>query len=204
MYTLNNNGFEVIKNEAISKIVLNYSTDLEQIATNKQSLDVFRTNDGFIKQIQHLDFEDLNSMLAKLITDKNYEVLNNQYFCKPPNYKETSPHQDNAYFNSNDEIYTFWIPLQDVDEYNSCMCYVPNSHKEGLLPHSAIGTNIRTRTGKTGVSLYSNYYSYSDFVAIPMKKGEILVHDKNTMHYSTKNQSNNYRYAITSIIKIIN
>jgi ectoine hydroxylase-related dioxygenase (phytanoyl-CoA dioxygenase family) len=141
-------------------------------------------------------------MLAKLIHDGEYTVLNNQYFCKPPHYKETSAHQDNAYFESDERVYTFWIPLQDVNILNSCMFYVPGSHKKGLVEHKPIGTNVRTRTGKKGVSLYSDVYKNKDYVAVPIKAGSILVHDKDCMHFSSPNLSDEYRIAITAIIKL--
>ncbi len=203
--TLENDGFQVFNNEEIVKTINNFhfSTNLEEIAKSKESKDVFRTKLGDIKQIQNLNFGNLNGLLAGLIGAQEFNILNNQYFCKPPNYKMTSAHQDNAYFESNEKVYTFWIPLQDVDVLNSCMFYVPGSHKKGLVEHKAIGTNIRTRTGKTGFSLYSDYYKNSEFVKVPMKKGEILVHDKDCMHFSSPNLSDDYRIAITSIIKII-
>jgi phytanoyl-CoA hydroxylase len=202
--TLEKDGFQVFKNEEIVKLINNFhfSIDLEEIAKNKDSKDVFRTKLGDIKQIQNLDFGNLNGLLASLIGVQEFKILNNQYFCKPPNYKMTSAHQDNAYFESDEKVYTFWIPLQDVDINNSCMFYVPGSHKLGLVEHKVIGTNIRTRTGKTGFSLYSDFFPNKEFVKVPMKKHEILVHDKNCMHFSSSNLSDNYRIAITSIIKI--
>jgi hypothetical protein len=196
-------GFCVFNDKAIKKLVEDIPNDLETIALNSKHTDVFRTKLGDIKQIQHVDFLGLNDMLAVLIGAEHYEILNNQYFCKPPNYKMTSAHQDNAYFDSNEDIFTFWIPLQDVDLINSCMFYVPKSNLEGLLPHKVIGTNVRTRTGKTGYSLYSDYYKNNQFVKVPMTKGQVLVHDKNTMHFSSPNLSDEYRIAITCIIKVI-
>ena len=113
----------------------------------------------------------------------------------------TSAHQDNAYFESDAEVYTFWIPFHDVDLINSCMFYVPGSHIKGLVEHKPIGTNLRTRTSKRGYSMYSDYYKNSEFVKVPMKLGQILVHDKNCMHFSSPNLSDDYRLAMTSIIK---
>lgn len=195
-------GFQVFKDEKIKEGISLFSTDLEWVSRLSHHSDIFRTKLGDIKQIQNLDFGALNNKLANLIDAEEFEVLNNQYFCKPPNYKMTSAHQDNAYFDSDDNVFTFWIPLQDVDLLNSCMFYVPGSHLAGLLPHKIIGTNVRTRTGKTGFSLYSDWYKNSEFVKVPMKKGEILVHDKNTMHFSSPNLSDEYRIAITCIMKV--
>ena len=202
--TLQKDGFQVFQEPSFLDIIKMYPKDLENIAKDSKDSDVFRTKLGDIKQIQNLNFGDLNQMLAQLIhKDKEFKVLNNQYFCKPPHYKETSAHQDNAYFESDSEVYTFWIPLQDVDVLNSCMFYVPGSHVKGLLEHKPIGTNVRVRTGTKGVSLYSDVYKNSDYVSVPMKVGQILVHDKNCMHFSSPNLSDEYRLAITAIIKFL-
>ena len=202
--TLQKDGFQVFREPSFLDIIKMYPKDLENIAKDSKDSDVFRTKLGDIKQIQNLNFGDLNQMLAQLIhKDKEFKVLNNQYFCKPPHYIETSAHQDNAYFESDSEVYTFWIPLQDVDVLNSCMFYVPGSHVKGLLEHKPIGTNVRVRTGTKGVSLYSDVYKNSDYVSVPMKVGQILVHDKNCMHFSSPNLSDEYRLAITAIIKFL-
>jgi ectoine hydroxylase-related dioxygenase (phytanoyl-CoA dioxygenase family) len=201
--TLKEHGFQVFNDDAIAKLVSTFSTDLNKVSKDSKHEDVFRTKLGDIKQIQNLDFLGLNDMLAELIGAEAYVILNNQYFCKPPNYKMTSAHQDNAYFESAADVFTFWIPLQDVDLLNSCMFYVPGSHLKGLLPHKIIGTNVRTRTGKSGFSLYSDWYLNSQFVKVPMKKGQILVHDKDCMHFSSPNISDEYRVAITCIMKVI-
>lgn len=195
-------GFQVFDNEVIKEIVDHFSINLDWVSKDSHHSDIFRTKLGDIKQIQNLDFGELNKHLADLINADKFEVLNNQYFCKPPNYKMTSAHQDNAYFESDESVFTFWIPLQDVDVLNSCMFYVPRSHLNGLIEHKVIGTNVRTRTGKTGFSLYSDWYLNADFVKVPMSKGQILVHDKNTMHFSSPNLSDDYRIAITCIMKV--
>jgi len=165
----------------------------------------FRTKLGDIKQIQSLnkvyDLEDINKELASKIGWDDFDVLNNQFFCKPSNYKMTSAHQDNAYFESDEDVVTFWIPMKPVDMINSCMFYVPGSHKDGLVHHDPIGTNIRVRTGTKGLSLYSSYYNNKDFVEVPMGRGEILVHDKNTMHFSSPNLTDEYRISFTAILK---
>lgn len=200
---LEDDGFQVFRSDIVKEHVRDFSTSLESIASRNLPKNVFRTKLGDIKQIQNLDFGFLNNILASLIGSSSFNVLNNQYFCKPPNYKMTSAHQDNAYFDSDKKIVTFWIPLQDVDVLNSCMFYVPRSHMEGLLEHKPIGTNVRTRTGKTGVSLYSDVYKNYEFVKVPMLAYNILVHDKNTMHFSSPNMSDEYRYAITCILEIL-
>lgn len=207
---LDKDGFQIFKPEKeITLTLMTLGSNLEFRAQASKDSDVFRTKLGDIKQIQNLhltfpeQFKELNDKLVNLIGAKKYKILNNQYFAKPPNYKMTSAHQDNAYFESDRNVVTFWLPLQDVDILNSCMFYVPKSHLNGLVKHNPIGTNIRTRTGKKGVSLYSDYYKNKEFVKVPMKFGEILVHDKDCMHFSSPNLSDDYRIAITAIMEIL-
>ncbi len=211
---LSEEGFQVFKqNDLVDSIYDAFIEDGQfslDIVSNRVSSKIgdqntFRTKLGDIKQIQSLnkiyDLEQLNSKLADLIGWTDFDVLNNQFFCKPPNYKMTSAHQDNAYFESDEDVVTFWIPMQDVDLLNSCMFYVPGSNKLGLLKHDPIGTNIRVRTGTKGLSLYSSVFKNSDFVKVPMNRGEILVHDKNTMHFSSPNLTDEYRISFTAILK---
>jgi len=206
--TLKEDGYQVFNITPLKDYLSTFNVDLEDYSKSFNSQDVFRTKLGDIKQIQNLHkydtnrFNSLNGVLAGLIGAKKFTVLNNQYFCKPSNYKMTSPHQDNAYFESDEDVFTFWIPLQDVDFMNSCLYYVPKSHKRGLLEHKPIGTNVRTRTGTKGVSLYSDVYKNSEFDYVPMKFGEVVVHDKNTMHLSSPNMSDDLRVALTCIIKV--
>jgi ectoine hydroxylase-related dioxygenase (phytanoyl-CoA dioxygenase family) len=207
-------GYTVIENKIFSRIFSKFTHDkeysLSEIANKSKGEDVFRTKLGDIKQIQNLNSNEnysslvdtINCQIAKTLGFTDYEVLNNQLFCKPPNYKMTSAHQDNIYFESDSDIYTVWIPLQDVDTLNSCMFYVPGSHLKGLVEHKAIGTNTRVRTGVKGVSMYSSFYKNKEFNKVSMKKFDLLVHDKNTMHFSSPNLSDNYRIAFTAIIKV--
>jgi hypothetical protein len=88
--SLHISGFQVFKDEEISKLIDTFSTDLSEVSMNSKHEDVFRIKLGDIKQIQNLDFLGLNDMLAELIGAEHYKILNNQYFCKPPNYKMTS------------------------------------------------------------------------------------------------------------------
>jgi len=203
---LKDDGFCVINNDEVKSKIDLLKVDLEDVASNSKNIDVFRTKLGDIKQIQNLhksrSFDEINNLLGSLIGADEFEILNNQYFCKPPNYKMTSAHQYNAYFDSIEDVFTFWIPLQDVDLVNSCMFYVPSSHINGLVEHKAIGTNVRSRTGKVGYSLYSDYYKNKDFVKVPMTKGQVLIHDKNTMHFSSPNLSDEYRISFTCIMKV--
>ena len=199
-------GYTTIYNQDIVDYINGLSKNVEYVAEKSKEGDIFRCEHG-IKQIQNLQDRVIYSALAyglkELIGKPDAKVLNMQYFIKYPGYKITSPHQDGFYFDAPDKkILTFWIPLQDVEPNNSCLFYVPTSQLNGLLPHEKVGTKERTRTGKTGYSQYCNFYEKHLFEAVPLKAGEIVVHDQFCVHYSSENKTDEKRVAVTCIMDV--
>ena len=202
-------GYEKIKH-AIDLCALNMipknMEDIEEISKTCNPEDVFRTENGDIKQIQNLHKILPFRLIAGWIENGlgyNGEVLNMQYFIKHPNYKITAPHQDGAYFdNVDDDILTFWIPLHHVSTETSTMFYVDWDGKREILPHKSIGTKVRSRTGKTGFSQYTDVYPLEDFKPIELSYGDCVVHNQFAVHYSNENKTDKPRIAITCIIKL--
>ncbi len=203
---LETDGYTIIKQALPLGYIMDFNSDIEKVASESQTEDVFTCEHG-IKQIQNLqdrpEFIELANRLKVLIDKPKAKVMNMQYFIKYPNYKITSPHQDGAYFEDlTKNIVTFWIPLQDVDKDTSCLFYIPGSHKEGLIKHEAIGSNVRTRTGKTGYSQYCTKYFLTEFTEAKMNIGDVLIHDKLALHYSSVNKGLERRIAVTCIMEI--
>ncbi len=201
-------GYTTIFDPEIAEYISKLNLNVEEVAKKSKEGDIFLCEYG-IKQIQNLQdrliFIGLALGLKNLIGKSDAKVLNMQYFIKYPNYKITSPHQDGFYFEAPDkEILTFWIPLMDVTPENSCLFYVPKSHLGGVLPHEAVGTKLRTRTGKTGYSQYCQIYKDEEFEPVPLRAGEIVVHDQFAVHYSSENHSDQRRIAVTCIMEIGN
>ena len=60
-----------------------------------------------------------------------------QLFMKPAGGVEKTSHQDSPYFPiSPMNLISCWIALDDVNEVNGCMKFIPGSHKWGALPHT--------------------------------------------------------------------
>ena len=202
-------GYKIIKDAiylpSLDKIP-NDMVGIEVIAQFCKEEDVFRTENGAIKQIQNLHkMAPFNAVGRWVQNNLGYvgEIINMQYFIKHPNYKITAPHQDGAYFdNTEDDILTFWIPLHVVNEQTSTMFYVDWDGKREILPHKAIGTNKRTRTGKTGFSQYTDVYPLEDFKPVELEYGDCVVHNQFAIHYSNENKTDKPRIALTCIIKL--
>ncbi len=109
-----------------------------------------------------------------------------EWFNKPPNTNHPTPaHQDNYYFNlAPPNVLTMWLALDNVDDENGCLRYVPGSHLKGKRPHSV---------GKVlGFSQGINDFSEEDEaseVKTHMKPGDLAVHHGWTIHRAMPNQS---------------
>lgn len=111
---------------------------------------------------------------------------NMQYFNKPPGIgAPTPPHQDGYYWKITPmEGLTMWLALEDVDEENGCVRYVPGSHRRGFRSHG--------KTGTLGFSQGITDYGPADTaveVCMNAKPGDLLVHDAYTIHRADGNHS---------------
>jgi len=126
---------------------------------------------------------------------------NLQYFNKPPGLGQaTPPHQDGFYFMLDPcEAVTMWLALDDVDEENGCVRYVPGSHQGGLLPHQ----RTQTLGFSQGIPNY-NQFSMTELAA-PAHPGDLLVHHALTIHRADPNRSpTRHRRALGLIYYSVN
>lgn len=199
-------GYKVLR-EAFPIELLDFiATDFETVALQCKEENVFKTKNGDVKQIQNCQNFRLFREISKHIKEVlgyDGEVLNMQYFIKHPNYKITAPHQDGAYFdNVDDDILTFWIPLHDVNVSTSTMFYHDWNGVREIIKHDNCGSNVRTRTGKTGMSQYTSEIPLDEFTPVELKYGDCVVHNQFSVHYSNENSTDKPRVAITCIMKL--
>jgi hypothetical protein len=118
---------------------------------------------------------------------------------KPPhNNAATAWHQDEAYSGRAIPLKSvhFWIPLQDVNEQNGCMCFIPGSNHTALLPHHAASSrNGPQSSTSAGSTLATNHVDHGKAVACPLVIGSATAHHPLTLHYTGPNQSESYRRA---------
>lgn len=126
--------------------------------------------------------------LAAALLGSRAVLQNLQYFCKAPrgSMAPTPPHQDGAYFLLRDptRAVTLWLPLDEVDEGNGAIEYVPGSHLEGLLPHAP--------SGVLGFSRGLAAWSAQQEAAREVQRGapgDVLAHHSLTIHLARGNSS---------------
>lgn len=125
-------------------------------------------------------------------------VAQSMYIFKQPRFGGVfQPHQDSTYlFTSPMTLVGLWIALEDADIENSCLWFVPKSHKNGL------GVKMTFTTGEDGEVKKQTIGSLpvhnpEDFVACPAKKGSLVLIDGLVLHRSGENTSNRSRHVYT-------
>lgn len=112
---------------------------------------------------------------------------------KPPRRGEQTPwHQDEAYWDpalSYRAVGT-WLPLDDVDLDNGCMCFVPGSHLGDVLPHRHIDDDPSIH------GLVTDHADPSTMVAVPLSAGGATFHHSRTLHHTPPNRSDRSRRAV--------
>jgi hypothetical protein len=137
----------------------------------------------------------LRIVCHQLLGGKPIRFLHDQLFCKPAGHGGiVAWHQDYSYWTWTTPMahLTCWIALDDVDEDNGCLWYVPRSHTWPDLPV----------TGLTGdmdaVREVLNEAQLADFearVPIRLKRGQAAFHHPRTLHGSFANTSDRPRRA---------
>lgn len=210
-YVKNYSGYEIYGSVIDHNDICNIDIILE--SCKFASTDMFLQDNGKVKQYQNLHtYPEVWDYLLNIFKKVNKVVpmnklLNVQVFQKWPGSDITKPHQDGWYFNQLDSnllkcptLKTCWIPLCDVDEKNSCMYYYTGSHLSGeIYPHDE-GGKWRIRTGVKGYAGYTLHnLNDSAWTPVPLSAGDMVVHLPFTLHYSSKNNSNMVRRALTFI-----
>lgn len=96
-------------------------------------------------------------------------------------------HQDYSYWTRTVPLahLTCWIGLDDSNEENGCVNYVPGSHRWHLLPRGELGSDM------TAVFSHLNSEQMESFKPVPaiMKAGQASFHHPMTVHGSYENNS---------------
>lgn len=118
-----------------------------------------------------------------------------QLFCKPAQHGGVVAwHQDYSYWTRTAPMQhlTCWIGLDDADEENGCLYYVPGSHQWPLLPITGLAGDMEA------IQSVLSEEQKAAFQPIPirLKRGECAFHHPLLVHGSYDNKSERSRRAI--------
>lgn len=173
-----------------------FSTDREGGAYYRvlnQKVNTWRDHAGMAKYVLHPRFAE---MARQLIGAKAVRLFHDHALLKMPGDSKPTPwHQDLPYWPMNESGgMSIWLTLDDVDENNGCMMFVPGSQKVGKLK---------------GID-FTNPHDINDYVDDPeivrkqpvivrMKAGSCTFHDGLTFHYAHANHTDKPRRVLAVI-----
>jgi ectoine hydroxylase-related dioxygenase (phytanoyl-CoA dioxygenase family) len=117
-----------------------------------------------------------------------------QLFCKPARHGGVVAwHQDYSYWTRTKPMthLTCWIGLDDANEENGCVQYIPGSHRWDLLPITGLAGNMDAIREVLTEEQWERFRP----VPIILKKGEATFHHPLLIHGSFANHSDRPRRA---------
>ena len=135
---------------------------------------------------------DLVGGLADLL-GPNVELHHTTLHMKPPQTGHPFPlHQDNAFYvHENDRYIDVLVHLDDTCHENGEIRFLAGSHKAGYLPHIT-----KTPEGECTPHLPTDKYRLEDTVAVPAKRGDVVLFNILTVHGSYINQTDQVRRLV--------
>ncbi|CAI6081557.1 phytanoyl-CoA dioxygenase family protein [Cohnella sp. JJ-181] len=160
-----------------------------------QKVNVWRDHAGMGRYTSHPRFAESARLLAGA---SGMRLFHDHGLWKMPGDSKATPwHQDTPYWPVNEKnprMMSLWLTLDDVDERNGCMAFVPKSNRLGKLK---------------GIDLADpqNIFDYVEGgqadaqkpVVVPLKAGSCTFHDGLTFHYAHANATDRPRRVLAII-----
>ena len=142
-------------------------------------------------------YYELARSIAEQILGSEVRFKADISLMKPARIGLATPwHQDEAFQDpafDYDEI-SFWLALQPVDQTNSCMSYIPGSHKGPVLTHGFPDGDDRIH----GLECIGGF-DPQEAISCPLPAGGCVIHNGRTVHGAGPNESDGDRMAYVLI-----
>ncbi|XP_033095986.1 phytanoyl-CoA dioxygenase domain-containing protein 1-like [Anneissia japonica] len=148
--------------------------------------------DPVFKKVTH---SQLIQRVAKNLGFKKPVVVQSMYIFKSPHVGgEVVPHQDSTFLYTEPmNILGFWIPLEDCTLENSCLHFIPGSHKNGVS-RRMIKAEDGVSTTFVGPLLE---FDNDKFIPAEVEKGSLVLIHGEVVHKSEHNYSEKSRHVYT-------
>jgi len=129
---------------------------------------------------------------ARLLGVERLRFWHDQVFAKPPRHPGVVPwHQDYSYWTRTAPAchITLNLLLDDADEENGCVQFVPGSQHWGLLPKLPFDAPLEA------IRAHVPAGAVWQPVAVPVRAGQATIHHSHVLHGSDRNRSARWRRA---------
>ncbi|WP_040496428.1 phytanoyl-CoA dioxygenase family protein [Ilumatobacter nonamiensis] len=133
-------------------------------------------------------FEQVGHTIAEQLCGEGMTLDFDQLLAKQPGRDDAifAWHQDQAYWINTDDrrTATCWLAIDDSTVENGCMQFLPGSHLEPVRPHRPAGASREEQH-----TLVTDLREDDHPVEVPIRRGDITVHNEGIMHGSGGNVS---------------
>lgn len=154
------------------------------------ALGAWRVAPGFHDLLWHPAF----TTAAAQLLEGPVRFWHDQLFCKPAKHGGVVAwHQDYSYWTRTvpQQHLTCWIALDDVDESNGALKYIPGSHRWNLLPITGLAGDMQAIRGVLTEQQWADFQPRT----MRLKRGEASFHHPLMVHGSEENHSDRPRRA---------
>jgi ectoine hydroxylase-related dioxygenase (phytanoyl-CoA dioxygenase family) len=139
-------------------------------------------------------FRNAHAITGQLLDHPEEQLLAwGHMIHKPARHGHEIPwHQDEAYWDPKMAYRAVgsWLPLDDADLDNGCMCFLPGSHTGPVHPHRHIDDDPAVHGLVTDVTVGVG------MVPVPLAAGGATFHHPRTLHHTPPNRSDRQRRAV--------
>uniref|UniRef100_A0A8D3CYR6 Phytanoyl-CoA dioxygenase domain-containing protein 1 n=1 Tax=Scophthalmus maximus TaxID=52904 RepID=A0A8D3CYR6_SCOMX len=125
-------------------------------------------------------------------------ILQSMYIFKQPGIGgEVRPHQDATFLYTEPlgRVMGVWIALEDATLNNGCLWFIPGSQNSGITQRM-----VRAPEGTFPLTDFigkEKTYDEQKFIAVPVKKGSVVLIHGQVVHRSAENNSEDSRHVYT-------
>lgn len=158
-----------------------------------QKVNAWRDHGGIAKYSLH---PRLAAMAQRLTEANGIRLFHDHLLWKMPGDSKPTPwHQDTVKWPMNETgALSIWLTLDDVNEQNGCMMFVPKSHTAGKLKNISLVDPVDIFEYVQGTDL-----AKQQPVVVPLKAGSCTFHDGLTFHYAHANHTDKPRRVLAVI-----
>jgi phytanoyl-CoA hydroxylase len=140
-------------------------------------------------------YEQRATSIARALHGPDMELDYDQLLAKRP-FKTDAVfewHQDQAYWPvlPDPRTATVWLAVDDSTLENGCMRFVPGSHRGPIRPHRP----LKGGRGESHTLLTDVDPERDEIRPVPIRRGDVTVHDERVLHGSGGNLSDGWRRA---------
>ncbi|MEX0643240.1 MAG: phytanoyl-CoA dioxygenase family protein [Pirellulales bacterium] len=139
----------------------------------------------------------IRSLAAALVHGEPV-LMSVETFNKPARVGSAVPyHQDNAYFcQTPPDVLTVWVAIDAATIENGAVYYLPETHRQGVLPHKLSGV----RGNSMSLADPSNLDTSKELLGA-LASGDAMIHHCQTIHRSAPNTSGRPRCGLLLVYR---